>query len=207
MGIEDVSIWGSQSQLVKLNTYTSKNTSLRLRFATISLPLSHTHNRYTQHLGAQSWWKTYQGKAWYRKQMCWQNSSLSWHPELSASKMNEQVSACGRQGDCVNVEIPRCYSANNQKFRRWLIHPAPSLMEQFQTLHWWWPTAAHKTDAGWEESQLILGSHATIKQTPHYLTFSSPDDGLSVLSVQTKHAEWFACKILKQVPEALHVSG
>lgn len=44
-------------------------------------------------------------------------------------------------------------------------------------------------------SKLITRPDRTVKQTSHYLTFFSPDDDLSFLNVQTKHAEWFACKI------------
>lgn len=43
---------------------------------------------------------------------------LPWHPESLASKPNEQASACGRQSDCGNVEIPRGYRANDQKLSR-----------------------------------------------------------------------------------------
>lgn len=128
---------------------------------------------------------------------------LSWHTESSSLKLNEQAPACGRQGDCGSVEIPRGDRANDQKFSRQWLHPAPSLVEQFQMLQWWQPTAAHQRKMQGENS---LNSHldltvtrpdGTIKQTHHYLTFSSPDDGLSFLSVQTKHAEWFACKFFE----------
>jgi len=45
------------------------------------------------------------------------------------------------------------------------------------------------------------------KKSSHYPTFFSPDDDLSFLNVQTKHVDWFACKISESVPEALHVPG
>lgn len=132
---------------------------------------------------AWCWWKLYQGKAWSGKQMCCQNSDFCPDiPESSASKLNEQAPACGRQGDCGNAEVPRGYRANDQKFSKRLLHPAPSLMEQFQTLHWWQPTAAHQREMQSENSfnphldltitrpEGQLSKHLTTLLFPHQMT-------------------------------------